>query len=87
MLAFQGLNRILSLITFWTNIGLHDILYGYICYFDKFDRIGMYSSTTTKQPSISLFTCFRIFNLGQIKIIFCGDENFKYLLYCKCKCL
>ena len=41
---------------------------------------GMYSSTTTKEVSISMFMCFRIFNFGQIKMKFCGDENFKYLL-------
>ena len=34
-------------------------------------------STTTKELSISLFICFRIFNFGQIKMIFRGDENFK----------
>ena len=39
----------------------------------------MYSSTTTKELSISLFMCFSIFNFGQIKMIFCGDENFKKL--------
>ena len=61
-----------------------DISYVYICYFDKFDRNGMYYSTTTKELSISLLMCFRIFNFKQIKIIFCGDENFKILLYCKC---
>ena len=46
------------------------------CYFDKFDRNGMYS-TTTKELSIFLFMCLRVFNIGQIKIIFRGDENFK----------
>ena len=48
--------------------------------FEKFDTNGMYSttsSTTTKELSISLFMCFRIFSFGQIKIIFRGDENFK----------
>ena len=34
-------------------------------------------STTTKELSISLFMCFRIFDFGQIKMIFRGDENFK----------
>ena len=34
-------------------------------------------STTTKELSISLFMCFRIFNFGQIKMIFRGDENFE----------
>ena len=58
-----------------------------ICYFDKFDRNGMYASTTTKELSTSLFMCFRIFNFGQIKMIFCGEENFKKFLNCKCKCL
>ena len=50
-----------------------------ISYFDKFDRRVMYSSitTTTKELSISLFMCFRIFNFGQIKMIICGDENFE----------
>ena len=67
-------NRILSLITLRTNIGPYDICNGYICYFDKFDRTGMYS-TTTKELSISLFMCFRIFNFGQIKMIFRGDKN------------
>ena len=37
----------------------------------------MYYSTTTKELSIFLFMCFRIFNFGQIKMIFYGDENFK----------
>ena len=32
---------------------------------------------TTKELSIPLLMCFRIFNFGQIKTIFCGDENFK----------
>ena len=33
----------------------------------------MYSSTnTTKELSVSLFVCFRIFTFGQIKMIFCG---------------
>ena len=54
----------------------------YICYFDKFDRNGIYSSTTTttttttKEKSISLCICFRIFYFGIFKIIFCQDENF-----------
>ena len=34
-------------------------------------------SNTTKELSISLFMCFRIFNFEQIKMIFCGDENLK----------
>ena len=34
-------------------------------------------STTTKEQSISLFMSFRIFNFGQIKIIFLGNENLK----------
>ena len=34
-------------------------------------------STTTKELSIFLFMCFRIFNFGQIKRIFRGDENLK----------
>ena len=34
-------------------------------------------STTTKELSISVFMCLRIFNCGQIKIIFRGDENLK----------
>ena len=42
-------------------------------------------STTTQELSISLFMCFRIFNFGQIKMTFRGDENLKKLLYCKCK--
>ena len=40
-------------------MGPYDICYGYICYFDKFDRNRMYS-ITTKELSISLFMCFRI---------------------------
>ena len=32
---------------------------------------------TTKELSIALFMCFRIFNFGQIKMIFRGDENLK----------
>ena len=67
-------NRILSLITFRTNIGPYDISYGYICFFDEIDRNEMYS-TTTKELSISLVMCFTIFNFGQIKMIFGGDEN------------
>ena len=35
------------------------------------------SSSTTKELSISLFMCFRHFNFGQTKMIFCGDENLK----------
>ena len=58
-----------------------------LCFFDKCDRNGMHFSTTIKELSISLFTCFRIFNVEQIIMIFCGDENFKYLRYDKCKCL
>ena len=47
----------------------------------NFTKNGMNSSTTnTKELSISLFMCFRIFNFGQFKMIFCGDENFKKLL-------
>ena len=34
-------------------------------------------STTTKELSIYLFMCFRIFNFGQIKTIFREDENLK----------
>ena len=34
-------------------------------------------STTTKGLSFSLFMCFRIINLVQIKMIFRGDENLK----------
>ena len=37
----------------------------------------MYSTTTTKELSISLLMCFRIFNFGQIKMIFRVDENLK----------
>ena len=40
-----------------------------------------------KELSIPLFICFRIFNFGQIKMIFPGDENLKKNLNCKCKCL
>ena len=34
-------------------------------------------STNNKELSISLFMCFRIFNFGQIKMIFRRDENLK----------
>ena len=34
-------------------------------------------STTAKELCISLFVWFRVFNFGQIKMIFRGDENFK----------
>ena len=37
-----------------------------------------------------LFLCLCVLEsltFGQIKIVFCGDGNFKQLLYCKCKCL
>ena len=74
--SFSGPNRILSLKTFGINKGPYDILYDYICYFDKFDTNGMYS-TTTRELSISLFMCFRTFNFGQIKIIFRENENLK----------
>ena len=38
----------------------------------------MYSSaTTTKEQSISLFMCFRIFNFGQIKIYFVKMKSLK----------
>ena len=52
--------------------------YGYICYFDRFHRNVMYSSTTTKElhVSISLFMCFGIYTFGQIKMVFCRDENY-----------
>ena len=76
LFSFSWPNRILSLITFRTNIGPYDSWYGYICYFDKFDKNGMYSATT-KELSISLFMCFRILNFGQIKKMFRGDENLK----------
>ena len=45
--------------------------------------IKMYS-TTTKELSISLFICFRIFNFRGIKMIFRGNDNLKNL-YCKSK--
>ena len=64
------------LITFRTNIAPYDICYGYFCCFDKFERDGMYS-TTTNELAISLFMCFRIFNSEQIKMIFRANENFK----------
>ena len=38
----------------------------------------MYSSATSKELSLSLFMCFKIFNFGQIQMIFSGDENFKH---------
>ena len=47
----------------------------------------MFSYTSTKEQSFSLFMCFRIFNFGQVKVIFSRDEKFKELLYCKSKCL
>ena len=34
-------------------------------------------STAPQGLSISLFMCLRIINLGQIKMVFRGDENFK----------
>ena len=37
-------------------------------------------STTTKELSISLFMCFRIFNFGQIKMIFRGNETLKIFI-------
>ena len=56
-----------------------------MCYFDKFNINGMYS-TTTKGLSNSLFMFLEsIFNFGQIKLIFGGDEHFKNNFYCKCK--
>ena len=52
------------------------MIFDMVIYVDKFDRNGMYSTTnTTKEVSISLCMCFRIFNFGQIKMIFRGDEN------------
>ena len=44
---------------------------------------GMYSSYVTKEIPISLIMSFKIFNYGQIKIIFCRDKSFKYLLFRK----
>ena len=56
IVVFPDHTHLLFLITFLTKIGPYDILYGYIRYFDKFDRNGMYSfSTTTKELCISLF--------------------------------
>ena len=37
-------------------------------------------STATQGLSISLVMCLWIINLGQIKMIFGGDENFKKIL-------
>ena len=51
--SFSGPNHIPSLI-FRTNLGPYDICYGYICYFDKFDRNRMYSHTTIE---LSIFIC------------------------------
>ena len=42
-------------------------------------------STTTIELSNSLFMCFRIFNFGQIKMIFRGDENFKKIFIANVK--
>ena len=53
-LSFSGPNHIPSLIIFRTNLGPYDICYGYICYFDKFDRNRMYSNTTKE---LSIFIC------------------------------
>ena len=44
-------------------------------------------STSTKELSISLFMCFRIFYFRQIKMIFRGDENLTKFLFYKCICL
>ena len=38
-------------------------------------------STTTKELSISLCMCFRMFNFGQIKMIFRGDKNFEKKIF------
>ena len=46
---------------------------------------GMYYSTAIKELSISLFMSYNIFNFEHIKMIFCRDKNFKYLLFRKCK--
>ena len=35
------------------------------------------TTTTPKELSFSLLICFRIFNFGQIKMVFCGDRNLK----------
>ena len=48
---------------------------------------GMHSSTVTEELSIPSFMSFKNFNFGQIKIIFCRDKNFKYMLFQKCKCV
>ena len=45
---------------------------------------GTYSATVTKELSISLIMSFKVFNFGQIKIVFCIDKSFKYLLCRKC---
>ena len=52
--------------------------------FINLTEMGVFTTTTTKELSITLFMCFRIFNFGQIKIVFCLDGNFKQLLYCNC---
>ena len=37
-------------------------------------------STTTKELSISLFMCFRIFTFEQTKMIFLGENNFFFFI-------
>ena len=60
----------LSLTTLWINMWP----YGYIFCLNQFD--GMY-------PSWYCYS-FKIYNFGWI--IFCRYKNFKYMLFCKCKC-
>ena len=47
-------------------MGPYDICCGYICYFDKFDRNGTYS-TNTKELSISLLFVLEYLALDKSK--------------------
>ena len=47
-------------------MGAYDIRYGYVCYFNHFDRNGMYS-TSTKELSYSLLCVLESLTLNKSK--------------------
>ena len=54
----------------------YDILYGYICYFDKFDRNGMYSSSSTSKELFFLCLCvLESLTLDKSKLYFVEVET------------
>ena len=63
------------------------MIFDMVIYYTFINLTEMECILPLKELSISLFICFRIFNFGQIKMIFRGDENLKKILNCKYKCL